>query len=64
MMPERLDPRLRPPQSNDLATIEIGLGKRDAALAWMEKEYQQHDDDGPWGAKVDPIFEPLRSERY
>ncbi len=46
----------------DLATVEIGLGKRDAALAWLEKEYELHDSDGPWEAKVDPIFAPLRSD--
>ena len=49
--------------SGDLAIVEMGLGNRDAALAWLEKEYQQHDDDGPWDAKFDPIFEPLRSDR-
>jgi TolB-like protein/DNA-binding winged helix-turn-helix (wHTH) protein/Flp pilus assembly protein TadD len=48
--------------SGDLAIVEMGLGNRDAALAWLEKEYQQHDDDGPWDAKFDPIFEPLRSD--
>ncbi len=47
--------------SDDLAIVELGLGNIDAALAWLEKEYQQHDSDGPWGAKFDPIFEPLRS---
>jgi hypothetical protein len=41
---------------------KMGLGNRDEALAWLEKEYQQHDDDGPWDAKFDPIFEPLRSD--
>ena len=47
--------------SGDLALVEIGLRHRDAALAWLGKEYQQHDDDGPWGTKVDPLFDPLRS---
>jgi tetratricopeptide (TPR) repeat protein len=49
--------------SGDLAIVEMGLGNRDAALAWLEKEDQQHDDDGPWDAKFDPIFEPLRSDQ-
>jgi TolB-like protein/Flp pilus assembly protein TadD len=48
--------------SGDLAIVEIGLGNRDAALAWLEKEYQQHDDDGPWDTKNDPLFEPLHSD--
>ena len=46
----------------NLAAVEIGLGNPDAAVAWLEKEYEQHDDDGPWEAKVDPIFVPLRSD--
>src|SRR5205085_10186423 len=46
----------------DLALVEIGLQHRGAALAWLDKEYQRHDDDGPWGTKVDPIFAPLRSD--
>ncbi|PYV92355.1 MAG: hypothetical protein DMG90_04720 [Acidobacteria bacterium] len=46
----------------DLALVEIGLQHRGAALAWLDEEYQRHDDDGPWGTKVDPIFAPLRSD--
>jgi Flp pilus assembly protein TadD len=48
--------------SSDLAIVEIGLGNRDAALAWLEKEYQQRDDDGLLFLKYGPIFDPLRSE--
>jgi len=48
--------------SANLALVEIGLQHRDAALAWLDKEYEQHDDDGPWSTKVDPIFAPLRSD--
>jgi TolB-like protein/DNA-binding winged helix-turn-helix (wHTH) protein/Flp pilus assembly protein TadD len=48
--------------SYDLALIEIGLGHWDGALAWLEKEYQQHDDDGLLFLKYDPIFAPLRSD--
>jgi tetratricopeptide (TPR) repeat protein len=46
--------------SYDLALVEIGRGDRDAALAWLEKEYQQHDDDGLLFLKYEPIFDPLR----
>jgi tetratricopeptide (TPR) repeat protein len=48
--------------SYDLAVIEIGLGNRAEALAWLEKEYQQHDDDGLLSLKFEPIFDPLRSD--
>jgi len=48
--------------SYDLALLQMGLGNRDSALTWLEKEYQQHDDDGPWTANVDPLFAPLRSD--
>jgi len=48
--------------SANLALVEIGLRHRDAALAWLDKEYEQHDDDGPWSTKVDPLFDSLRSD--
>jgi hypothetical protein len=48
--------------SGDLAAVEIGLGNWNAALGWLEKEYQQRDDDGLLGLKVNPIFDPLRTE--
>jgi TolB-like protein/DNA-binding winged helix-turn-helix (wHTH) protein/Tfp pilus assembly protein PilF len=48
--------------SGDLAAVEIGLGNWNAALGWLEKEYQQRDDDGLLGLKVNPIFDPLRAE--
>jgi hypothetical protein len=49
-------------ESGDLALVEMGLGNRDAALAWLETEYQQHDNDGKWETKFDPLFAPLRSD--
>jgi TolB-like protein/DNA-binding winged helix-turn-helix (wHTH) protein/Flp pilus assembly protein TadD len=48
--------------SYDLALVEIGLGNRNEALAWLEKEYQQRDDDGLLFLKYEPIFDPLRSD--
>jgi tetratricopeptide (TPR) repeat protein len=48
--------------SYDLALVEIGLGNKDEALAWLEKMYQQHDDDGLLWLKVDPMFDSLRSD--
>jgi len=48
--------------SGDLAMVEMGLGDRDAALTWLEKEYQQHNDDGLLSLNVDPIFAPIRTD--
>jgi tetratricopeptide (TPR) repeat protein len=48
--------------SSDIAVVEIGLGHNDAALASLEKAYEEHDNDGLMWVKVDPIFEPLRSD--
>jgi TolB-like protein/DNA-binding winged helix-turn-helix (wHTH) protein/Flp pilus assembly protein TadD len=48
-------------EPSELAVIEIGLGNADQALAWLEKGYDQRDD-GLLRLKVDPMFEPLRSD--
>jgi tetratricopeptide (TPR) repeat protein len=48
--------------SNDLAMVEIGMGNLDEALSWLEKEYQQHDDDGLLALARDPMFDPLRRD--
>jgi tetratricopeptide (TPR) repeat protein len=46
----------------DLAVVEIGLGNKDEALVWLQKAYQEHNDDGLLWLKVFPIFDPLRAE--
>lgn len=47
----------------DLAIIEMGLDDKDAAIQWLEREYQEHeDDDGLLGLRSEPRFDPLRSE--
>jgi TolB-like protein/tetratricopeptide (TPR) repeat protein/DNA-binding winged helix-turn-helix (wHTH) protein len=48
--------------SYDLATVEMGLGDQDKALANLDNAYHQHDDDGLLWLKIDPIFDPLRSD--
>ncbi|HKU23285.1 MAG TPA: winged helix-turn-helix domain-containing protein [Terriglobales bacterium] len=48
--------------SYDLAILEMGLGRRDKAMAWLEREYEEHNDDGLLLLKNDPIFAPLRSD--
>lgn len=46
----------------DLAIVEIGLGNNNRALAWLEKAYDKHNDEGLLWLKVDPIFDPLNGE--
>jgi TolB-like protein/DNA-binding winged helix-turn-helix (wHTH) protein/lipoprotein NlpI len=45
----------------DLALVEIGLGHKEKAVAWLEKAYEDHDDDTLLNIKTDPVFDPLRS---
>jgi serine/threonine protein kinase/Tol biopolymer transport system component/tetratricopeptide (TPR) repeat protein len=45
----------------NIAVIYVGLGERDEALQWLEKAYLEHSDDLIY-LKVDPIFDPLRSD--
>jgi TolB-like protein/DNA-binding winged helix-turn-helix (wHTH) protein/Flp pilus assembly protein TadD len=46
----------------DLAVVELGLSHKEKALAWLEKAYQDHDDDILLYLKVYPVFDPLRSD--
>jgi TolB-like protein/DNA-binding winged helix-turn-helix (wHTH) protein/Tfp pilus assembly protein PilF len=46
----------------DLAVVELGLGHKQRALAWLEKAYHDHDDDILLYLKVYPVFDPLRSD--
>jgi TolB-like protein/tetratricopeptide (TPR) repeat protein/DNA-binding winged helix-turn-helix (wHTH) protein len=48
-----------PPWS--FAIIHIGLGEADQAFAWLEKAYSEHASDLR-ALKVDPIYDPLRSD--
>jgi TolB-like protein/tetratricopeptide (TPR) repeat protein/predicted Ser/Thr protein kinase len=44
--------------------IYAGLGERDKALEWLEKSYEERNivGDGTADIKVDPVFDPLRSD--
>ncbi len=45
------------------ATIYIGLGEKDKAIEWLEKGYEERSTGGPpTGLKVQPEFDPLRSD--
>jgi hypothetical protein len=46
----------------DLAIVQIGLGHNTEALAWLGIAYQEHNSDGLLTLKVDPIFDPLRTD--
>jgi tetratricopeptide (TPR) repeat protein len=43
--------------------IYVGLGEKDKAFEWLEKAYEDRSLGGPLASlKVDPIFDPLRSD--
>jgi serine/threonine protein kinase/tetratricopeptide (TPR) repeat protein len=46
------------------AMIYTGLGEKDKAIEWLEKSYQEHFviAEGTADIKVDPVFDPLRSD--
>jgi len=44
-----------------LVPVYVGLGDKDQAFAWIEKSIANHSP-GPIALKVDPIYEPLRSD--
>jgi serine/threonine protein kinase len=44
-----------------MGVISIGLGKRNEALNWLEKAFQEHDGSMVF-LKVDPVFDSIRSE--
>ena len=43
------------------ARIYAGLGDKDQAFAWLEKAYEERST-GLYWLKVDPIWDPLRSD--
>ena len=47
--------------SYDIAEIYCRMGKKDQALAWLEKAYEERDS-GLVSLGVDPLFNPLRPE--
>jgi serine/threonine protein kinase/Tfp pilus assembly protein PilF len=45
-----------------LALIYLGLGDKDQAFAWLEKDFQKRDLIGLSTLKLDPLWDPLRSD--
>ena len=48
--------------SFDLAIVELGLGNREKAIAWLQKLEEEHEDDGLLGLATNPVFDPLRAD--
>jgi hypothetical protein len=50
--------------ASDMARIYMGLGEKDKAFEWLEKGYEERVvfGDATNDIKVDPIFDPLRSD--
>ncbi len=43
--------------------IYVGLGEKDKAFEWLEKAYEDRSIGSSFaGIKVDPVFDPLRSD--
>ena len=55
--------KLEGDRSMDIARVEIGLGHKDEALSRLGETYQAREDDDLLWTKVDPVFDPLRSDR-
>ena len=47
-----------------MAIIYVGLGEKDKAFEWLEKTYEDHfvAAEGAGDIKVNPAFDPLRSD--
>jgi hypothetical protein len=45
-----------------MATIYAGLGEKDKAFEWLERGYEERSIDLRESIKVDPIWDPLRSD--
>jgi serine/threonine protein kinase/tetratricopeptide (TPR) repeat protein len=48
--------------AESFAIVHLGLGEKDQALAWLEKSYQERDYVSLGSLKLDPIWDPLRSD--
>jgi TolB-like protein/DNA-binding winged helix-turn-helix (wHTH) protein len=53
--------RLQPVDPIVIVTAYLGTGNNDQAIAWLEKAHAEHSN-SMTGLKVDPIYDPLRSD--
>jgi TolB-like protein/DNA-binding winged helix-turn-helix (wHTH) protein/Flp pilus assembly protein TadD len=51
-----------PDAASDLAMIELGLGNQEKSIAWLQKVYEDHEDDILLTLQGDPVFDPLRTD--
>jgi len=47
----------------DAAVVDVGLDNKEEAFAWLQKAYEEHNDEGLLMLKTDSIFDPLRSDQ-
>jgi Flp pilus assembly protein TadD len=45
----------------DMAMLHVGLDNKEQAFEYLEKAYEEHADRMSW-VKVNPVFDPLRSD--
>jgi len=48
--------------SFDLAVVELGLGNKEEAIAWLRKLANEHDDDSLLWLPTDRVLNPLRAD--
>jgi hypothetical protein len=44
-----------------MAMLHVGLDNKEQAMEYLEKAYEEHADRMSW-VKVNPVFDPLRSD--
>jgi TolB-like protein/Tfp pilus assembly protein PilF len=49
-------------EAPSIATIYIGLGQNEQAIAWLERAYEERGSEWVLHIKVDPVFDPLRDD--
>jgi hypothetical protein len=52
----------KPVPSYEVAIAYVGLGRRDEALTWLERAYEERDSTWLVDMGIDPRLEPLRRE--
>jgi TolB-like protein/DNA-binding winged helix-turn-helix (wHTH) protein/Flp pilus assembly protein TadD len=55
-------PQKSPGVSFDLAMVELGLGNKEKAIAWLQKLDEEHDDDSLLWLPSDRFLDPLRTD--
>jgi len=48
--------------SFDLAVVELGLGNKEKAIAWLQKLSEERNDDSLLSLPTDHVLDPLRTD--